>query len=155
MDFRDGIPMKGSLEMVLERRNEQGELLGVEVTRKDNLIVNAGFDFISDSIGNSGARPSVMNAIAVGTGAVAPTAGDTALGTELARAAATYAHTAGTKVFTFSNTFNAGVATGAITEAGVANNAVSGGIFLDRVTFAVVNKGASDVLTVTFTFTMS
>lgn len=153
--FSDGVGLHGSMELVLERRDEQGNLIEIETRRKDNLIVNNGFDFISDAIGLSVSRPSVMNAIAVGTGVTAPAAADTTLQTELARKAATYAHTAGTKVFTFAVTFNAGEATGALTESGVLNNSVSVGILLDHVSFAVVNKGASDVLTVTFTFTMS
>jgi hypothetical protein len=74
--------------------------------------------------------------------------------TELTRQAATYAHTAGTKVFTLTATFAAGIATGAITEAGVLN-APSAGTMLDRVVFAVINKGADDTLTATFQFTLS
>jgi hypothetical protein len=95
-----------------------------------------------------------MGYIAVGTGSTAPVATQTALITEQARGAATYAHTAGTKVMTFSTTFAAGAATGAITEAGVFNS-VSGGTMLDRVTFSVINKGADDTLTAQFQFTLS
>ena len=73
----------------------------------------------------------------------AAAAANTALVTELARKAATFSHTAGTKVFQFEATFNAGEATGAITEAGVFN-AASAGTMLDRVVFAVINKGADD-----------
>lgn len=126
----------------------------VEVVRKDNLILNGGFDFICDAIGNSSSRPAVMGYIALGTGTTAPAATQTALVTEISRKAATYAHTAGTKVMTFTATFNPGEATGAITEAGVVN-ASSGGTFLDRVTFSVINKGADDTLTAQFQFTLS
>jgi len=80
--------------------------------------------------------------------------GHIAVGTEIARKAATYAHVAGTKVFSFEATFDPGEATGAITEAGVFNAAVAG-TMLDRVVFAVINKGANDTLTQKFTFTMS
>ena len=137
------------MELVLRRAN--GEII---VRRKDNLIVDVGFDFIADAIGKSSGRPSAMSHIAVGTGSVAAAATDTALGTEIARKAATYAHTAGTKVFTFETTFDPGEATGAITEAGVFN-AATAGTMLDRVVFAVINKGADDTLTQKFTFTMS
>jgi hypothetical protein len=125
----------------------------IEVHRKDNIIVQDGFDFICDAIGNSQARPACMGWIAVGSGNLAPTTGDHALGTEILRKSATYSHVAGTKVFTFSTTFNPGEATGGIMEAAVFN-AVSGGKMFDRVTFAIINKGADDTLTTQFQFTL-
>ena len=135
----------------LEFRWLSGE---VEVVHKDNIIVNGGFDFVADAIGNSGSRPGVMGWIAVGTGTTAAASTQTALVTEIKRNASTYAHTAGTKVFTFTASYAAGDATGALTEAGVFN-AASGGTMFDRVVFPVVNKGADDSLTAVFTFTMS
>lgn len=126
----------------------------VEARRKDNLILNVGFDFIADAIGKSASRPDVMSYTAVGTSSTATASSQTALGTELYRKAATYAHTSGTKVFTFTTHFAAGEATGAITEAGICN-AASSGTFLDRVTFAVINKASDDELTTTFQFTLS
>jgi hypothetical protein len=57
-------------------------------------------------------------------------------------------------VFTMTTKFAAGEATGAITEAGICN-ASSGGTFLDRVTFAVINKASDDELTTNFQFTLS
>mgnify|MGYP001130354482 CR=1 FL=1 len=121
---------------------------------KNNLIVDVGFDFICDAIGLSTGRPNVISHIAVGSGTTAPAPGNTALESEIGRKAGVYNHTAGTKIFTFQTTFNPGEATGAITEAGIFNAAV-GGAMLDRVTFAVVNKGVNDTLVVTFTFTLS
>ena len=141
--------LKGTFMAILKHPNGD-----VETRRKDNLILNAGFDFIADAIGKASGRPSVMGFTAVGTGTTAVASSQTALVTELARKAATYAHTAGTKVFTFSTYFAAGEATGAITEAGICN-ASSGGTFIDRVTFAVINKGSDDELTVNFQFTLS
>ena len=55
---------------------------------------------------------------------------------------------------TFSATFNAGEATGALTEAGVCN-AATGGTFFDRVVFAVLNKGADDTFTANFEITFT
>ena len=124
------------------------------VRAKDNLIVDVGFSFIAQSIGLASGRPNVMSYIAVGTGTTAAATGNTALVTEVLRKAATFSHTTGTKVFQFEATFNAGEATGAITEAGVLN-AATAGTMLDRVVFAVINKGADDTLTQRFTFTMS
>ena len=145
----DGFYLHGRMEARLIKPD--GSIL---VRVKDNLIVNAGFSFIAQSIGLSTGRPSVMSHIAVGTGTTAAASANTALVTELARKAATFSHTVGTKVFQFEATFNAGEATGAITEAGVLN-AASAGTMLDRVVFAVINKGADDTLTQRFTFTMS
>jgi hypothetical protein len=147
--MKDKLKLKGSLEAVLIKGDGT-----VDVTRKDNIIVDVGFDFIADAIGDASTRPAAMSHIALGSGNSAPAPGNTALEAELDRNAATYEHTAGTKTFTFQATFPAGDATGAITEAGVIN-AASGGILLDRVTFGVINKGADDTLQTTFTFTMS
>ena len=141
--------MKGTL--FLEVFDKNGALK--ESIRKDNIIVNGGFDFICDAISNA-SRGAIMNYIAIGTGSTAPAATQTTLVTELVRQSATYAHTAGTKVFTLSTTYAAGTGTGAIVEAGVFN-AASAGTMLDRVVFSVINKGADDTLTATFQFTLS
>lgn len=146
---KEALKLKGTFVATLRKANGD-----VEVRRKDNLILNVGFDFIADAIGKASGRPDVMSHTAVGTGATAVAATQSALVTELARKAATYAHTANTKVFTFVTTFNPGEATGAITEAGICN-AASAGIFIDRVTFAVINKAADDTLQTTFQFTLS
>lgn len=146
---KENTKIKGSLILTLKHKDGS-----VEVRRKDNLILDVGFDFIANAIGNANSRPAVIGYIAVGTGTTAVSASQTSLVTELARKAATYSHTTGTKVFSFTTYFAAGEATGAITEAGVCN-ASSGGIFLDRVTFAVINKAADDELTTNFQFTLS
>lgn len=124
-----------------------------DVRRRDNLIVNAGYDFLCNAIGSS-TRPNAMNYTAVGTGATTPAAAQTALASELARKSATYTHAQGTKELTLTTTFSAGEATGAIQEAGIINSA-SGGTLLDRVTFPVINKGTEDELTTKFIFTFS
>jgi hypothetical protein len=50
--------------------------------------------------------------------------------------------------------FPAGTGTGAVTEAGVFN-AASAGTMLCRTVFSVVNKGAADAMSVTWTITVS
>lgn len=122
------------------------------ITRKKNLIVDTGFQLIADCLGNSGSRPNVISHIGVGTGTTAAAAGQTALITQVTRVAGTYSYN--TKVITFTADFAAGTGTGALTEAGVFN-AVSAGIMLNRVVFPVINKGALDTMSVTFTFTLS
>jgi hypothetical protein len=144
--------IRGTMHAVL--RKEAGGLIAI---RKDNGIVNNGFSFIANAIGNRAASgaTAAMGWIAVGTGTTAFAATQTELVTELERAAATYEHTTGTKVFSFTATFAAGVATGSLTEAGVFNLATLGGTMLDRVVFSAIAKEAGDSLTQTFTFTMS
>lgn len=144
----ESLKLHGAMTAVLTKADGS-----VEVRQKNNMIVNVGFDFIADAIGKAEGRPNVMNTIAVGTGTTAVAATQSQLVSQLAQKAATYAHTAQTKVFTFVTTFNPGEATGAITEAGVFNG--DKGIMLDRVTFSVINKGNDDTLKVTFTFTLS
>lgn len=146
---QDNFVLHGAMTLIIQRSNGD-----VETIHKDNIIVNVGFDFVADAIGKAVSRPGVMSHIALGTGTTAAAAEQTGLATELDRNAATFAHTAGTKTFTFTAEFPAGDATGAITEAGVFN-AVAGGIMFDRVVFPVVNKGADDSLTSVFTFTMT
>lgn len=146
--LNDGLHFKG--EMLAHLRKQDG----TTTTYKKNLIVNVGFDFIADAIGEPSTRPNVMSHIAVGTGTAAADPLDTQLQTEIDRNTTIYDHSVGSKVFTFTSTFAAGEATGAITEAGVVNAAASG-IFLDRVVFPVINKGVDDALDVIFTFTMS
>lgn len=148
---RSSLGMRGFSETMLMKAD--GSIL---VRSKENGITDAGFDFIAHSIGNRAASgaTAAMGWIEVGTGTTAFAAAQTALVTALNRQAATFAHTVGTKVFTFSASYAAGTATGAITEAGVFN-AASVGTMLDRVVFSVINKGADDSLTQTFTFTMS
>jgi hypothetical protein len=149
MQAEDKIGFKVELQVVL--CNSEGK---VRVFKFQNLILSVGFDFISNAIGNTSTRPACMGWIGVGTGTAAATIAQTSLQTELARIAATYTHTTGTKAFSFSSTFAAGTATGAITEAGVFN-AASNGIALDRVVFPVINKGDTDTLQMTFTFAMT
>lgn len=145
----EAIKLKGHLVAILKKANGETEKI-----EKDNIILNAGFDYICDAIGKASARPNVMGYIAVGTGTTTAAVGQTALISELTRKAATYSHTTGTKLMTFTTKFEAGQATGAITEAGLVN-AASGGTFLDRLTFDVINKGINDDLTMTFQFTLS
>lgn len=145
---KDEMKIKGSLNVVIHRANGD-----VETRHKDNLILNSGFDYICAAMANP-TKPAVMGYTAVGTGTTAVAVTQTALVNELKRKAANYAHSAGTKVFTLTTTFAAGEATGAITEAGICN-AASGGTFLDRVVFDVINKAADDTMTTTFQFTLS
>jgi len=137
---------RGSLRIELIKPN--GE---VQTTLIDNLIVAVGLAYIVSRMKDASA--SAMSHIAVGSGTVAPVAGNTALGTEIGRA------TLGSTVATnnqlvYAVTFAPGVATGAITEAG-AFNASTAGLMLARTVFPVINKQGADTMSITWTVTLN
>ena len=117
----------------------------------DNLVVTTGLGFIASRMKD--ATASVMSHMAVGSGTTAAVLADTALQTEIGRAALT-STTVNAASTVYAATFAAGVGTGAITEAGIFN-ASSAGTMLCRTVFPVVNKGATDTLQVTWTVTVS
>jgi len=83
----------------------------------------------------------------------AAAAANTTLGSEADRNALT-STTVTDNAVAYVASFAAGEGTGAITEAGIFN-ASSGGTLLCRTVFSVVNKGASDSMTITWTVTIS
>ena len=127
-----------------------------DVREKRNLIVNAGLNYLREFILDSVTPTTLprMGWIAIGSDATAVAAGNTALGTELAREAVETYTAGGTGVASIDNTFGAGVGTGTVTEAGVFS-ASTAGTMLNRVVFAAVTKGAGDSLKVTFTLTFA
>lgn len=116
----------------------------------DNLVVTTGKAHVAARLGSS--PPTAMSHIAIGTGATAPAAGDTALQTELDRNAATPTPSANTIAFAAS--WAPGDGTGAISEAGIFN-AGAGGTMLARVTFPVKNKDAADTFAINWTITVN
>lgn len=121
------------------------------VQEVDNLVVTTGKGYVASRMKD--ATATAMSHMAIGTGSTAAAAGDTALGSESARVALTSTSVSGADV-TYVATFGAGTGTAAITEAAVLN-ASSSGTMLCRTVFAVVNKGASDSMTVTWVVTAS
>lgn len=115
-----------------------------------NLVVTVGKTFIAARMVGT---PTAMSHMAIGSGTVDPAVGDTTLGTELARVALT-SSTSALAVVTYIASFAQGVGTGAVTEAGIFN-ASSAGTMLCRTEFAVVNKGATDSMSITWTVTVS
>tara|TARA_B100000925_G_C21755905_1_gene365579 strand:- start:103 stop:528 length:426 start_codon:yes stop_codon:yes gene_type:complete len=117
----------------------------------DNLVVTAGKGYVASRMKD--ATATAMSHMAVGTGSTAAAASDTALGSELDRNALTSTTVTNNEV-AYVCSYAAGDATGAITEAGLFN-ASSSGTMLCRTVFSVVNKGASDAMTITWTVTVS
>ena len=118
----------------------------------DNLIVNAGRNMWVSRIASSPGT-AVPTHMAIGTGATAAAAGDTTLQTEVDRNAVTSC-TAATNVLTTVADWAAGDGTAAITEAGILS-ASSAGTLYSRAVFSVINKGASDTLQITWTYTLT
>jgi len=117
----------------------------------NNLVVTAGLGYIASRMKD--ATATAMSHMAVGSGSVAPVAGNTALGSELGRVALDSTGVA-SNVVTYQATFAAGTGTGAVTEAGIFN-AATAGTMLCRTVFAVVNKGIYDTMVITWTVTLS
>jgi len=148
------VSLKGNLHIVV--RDEHGNIK--EERQEKNLVVSAGLSHIAARLAES-SSPTRMSHMAIGTGTTAAASGDTVLGNgttdEKGRVALTSFGASGA-VATAVATFGAGTGTGAITEAGIFNSAsANAGTMLCRTVFAVVNKGASDSMTITWTITVS
>lgn len=143
--FQDAIKATGRVSFKLH--DKDGNLK--EEVNVDNLVVTTGKNFIAQRMTGT---PTVMGYMAVGTDGTAAAVGNTALGGELARVAIT-SGTSALNVSTYVATFGAGVGTGALQEAGIFDANVVGNM-LCRTTYAVINKGASDTLTITWQITI-
>ena len=140
--INDGLKLKGKLAISLN---------GKIIQEVDNLVVTAGKGYVASRMKD--ATATAMSHMAIGSGSTAAAASDTALGNQLGRVALT-STTVSNAVVTYVASFPAGTATGAVTEAAILN-ASSGGTMLCRTVFSVVNKGAQDSMTVTWTVTVS
>lgn len=123
---------------------------GTVKERRDvyNTVTTAGKNGLADQALASPTlgKPTHM---AVGTG----TPSATALGTETDRNALT-SKTRSSAVITMVGDWAAGDATAALTEAGVFDASSSGNMWLSS-SFSVINKGASDTLSISWTLTIS
>lgn len=146
MNSQDSLKLSGKLSIVVT-----GEDGSVKDSREiNNLVVSAGISFIASRMKD--ATATAMSHMAVGTGAVAAAAGNTALGAESARVALTSTTANATNVV-YVASFPAGTGTAALTEAGLFN-AASAGTMLCRTVYSVINKGANDTMTVTWTINL-
>lgn len=145
--FQEELKMTGNLK--IEVFNPDGSIK--ETRDIKNLVVTTGKTFIASRM--VGTAANVISHMAIGTGTTAAAAGDATLETEAARVGIT-SGTASGAVATYVATFPAGTGTAAITEAGLLN-AGSSGTLLCRTVFSVINKGANDAMTVTWTVTVS
>lgn len=145
--IRDDLTMTGRLKIVLS--NADGQI--VDVRESKNLVVTTGKAFIASRMAGSSA--SVMTHMAIGTSSDTPVAGNTTLGSEVARATLT-STTPNNNDVVYVATFPAGSpsSTAAIVEAGLFN-AASGGTMLCHAPIGVITKPPTMSLTITWTVT--
>ena len=154
MDINHDGNFKLSGRILFEVHDKDGNLK--DRREVNNLVVSAGKAIAAGLINTAVAN--AIKYIAIGTGAVAPSAGDTALGSEIttgggARLLATTLNRVTTTVtndtaqwivtFSFSSSF-------AVTESGLFDQLAVGGNMLARQTFTTINVVNTDSLTVTW-----
>ena len=146
--INEKLKLRGDVAIVLKDKNGN-----VKESRDiKNLVVTAGLTFICSRM--AGASASVMSHMALGSGTTAAAAGQTDLVTLLGSRKALDSSTASTSTIIYVSSFDAGEATGAVTEAGVFNTSTAG-TMLCRTVFTVLNKAASDTMSVTWTITLT
>lgn len=147
MNTNENLKASGSLRVVVTGSDGQIK----EEHDFKNLVVTVGKNFVASRM--VGVASNVMSHMAIGSNSTAATVADTTLGVELGRVALA-SGASSSNIVTYTATFPAGTGTGAVVEAGIFN-AASAGTMLCRTVFAVVNKGADDAMSVTWTVTIS
>jgi hypothetical protein len=140
--LKDGLKLTGKLSIAINNKI---------VREVPNLVVTDGKEYVASRMKDTTA--DAMSHMAIGTGSTAASASNAALGAEAGRVSLASTTVTANEV-EYVATFAAGTGTGAITEAGILN-AGSAGDLLCRTVFSVVNKGASDSMTITWTVTVS
>jgi hypothetical protein len=135
-------------ELNITRTNEYNEI--VEEVHVPNLVVTSGKVFIANRMINN---VDAMSHMAIGTDNTTPEVGQTALSNQLVRIAL-LSSSSTSNTATYVATFGPGVGTGALTEAGIFS-ADTDGIMLCRTVFNVINKNASDTVTISWVVTIS
>lgn len=144
----DFLKATGKLELTLRDSNNNIK----QQINVPNLVVTVGKNLIADRLisGSTG----VMSHMAVGTSNSSLDAANTALAAQSGSRVALTSATRSDNVITYVCTFDEGVATDALVEAGIFNASTSG-TMLCRTTFPVINKEATDTLTINWTVTIS
>jgi hypothetical protein len=158
--INDNFQISGKLDIKLNGKTER---------TIDNTVVTSGKQWVAARMIDTGGAhtiPGDMTHMGLGTSDANAASGgggslisETALSTELYRKSVTgdrgvQGTGADLNEVVFSCTYAPGEATGAIKEAGIFNDTTAGAM-LARTTFPVVNKGALDTMTITWTITVS
>ena len=149
--INENLKLSGQLNIVL--KDKAGNIKDERNVK--NLVVNKGLEYIASRMKDT--TKSVMSHMALGSGTTSAAASQTdlvtLLGSREALDSTTISGTNNEKIV-YVAAFEAGDATGAVTEAGIFNAATSGDM-LCRTVFSVVNKAADDTMSVTWTITLS
>ena len=146
--FNETLKLSGQLAIVL--KDKDGNVK--EERTEKNLVVTTGLNYIASRMKD--ATATAMTHMALGSGTTNALAAQTDLITLLGSREALDSTTVTANAVAYVSSFEAGDATGAVTEAGIFN-ASSSGTMLCRVVFSVVNKAADDTMTVTWTITLA
>ena len=149
--INENLKLSGQLSIVL--KDKAGNVKDEREVK--NLVVNKGLEYIASRMKD--ASKSVMSHMGLGSGTTAAAAAQTdlvtLLGAREALDSTTIAGSSNEKIV-YVSAFEAGDATGAVTEAGIFNASTSGDM-LCRTVFSVVNKASDDTMSVTWTITLS
>jgi len=146
--FNENLKLSGQIAIVL--KDKDGNVK--EERTEKNLVVTTGLNYIASRMKDASA--TAMTHMALGSGTTTAAAGQTDIVTLLGAREALDSTTVTANAVAYVSSFEAGDATGAVTEAGIFNASTSG-TMLCRVVFSVVNKAADDTMTVTWTITLS
>ena len=149
--INENLKRSGQLNIVL--KDKAGNIKDQREVK--NLVVSAGLAYIASRMKDT--TKGAMSHMALGSGTTAAAASQTdlvgLLGSREALDSTSISGSNNEKVV-YVASFEAGDATGAVTEAGIFNAATSGDM-LCRTVFSVVNKAADDTMSVTWTITLS
>lgn len=140
--------LRGDVSIVL--KDSEGNIKDQRQIR--NLVVDVGLNLILSRLKDT--SKGVMTHMAVGTNNTTPSASQTDVQAIAGVREALDSTTVVGNTITYVASFEAGKGTGALVEAGIFNNS-TGGDMLCRTVFPVVNKGADDVMAITWTITLS
>jgi len=146
--MQDSLKLKGDVFITV--KDKDGNVK--EERHEKNLVVSAGLNFICDRM--EGTTEAVMSHMALGAGTTAAAAGDTDLESLLGSREALDSTTVSANTITYVSSFEAGDATGTVTEAGIFN-ASTAGTMLCRVVFPAIGKQADDTMSVTWVITLT
>jgi len=146
--MEDNLKLKGDVFITV--KDKDGNIK--EERKEENLVVSAGLNFICSRMKDT--TDGAMSHMALGSGTTAAAAGDTDLESILGSREALDSTTVSSNTITYVASFEAGDATGAVTEAGIFN-ASTAGTMLCHVVFPAINKQADDTMSVTWVITLT
>ena len=151
-DRIDNLLQKGHIK--IELFDEEGNLK--QMIEKDNTFMAVGDAHVADQL-DATPGEATMGWMAVGSDGTPFTVSSTTLTDEIDRNALTAGYpeqqaAAADNDVVYKATWAAGDATGALQEAGIFNSS-GAGTMLAASTYEVINKGAADTLTITWTVT--